>query len=70
MRELKEVFDLNISEIKNLDGDINYSDIKYLLTDDAGNKYVLKIFPNLDELALAKEESLKARVLRSTWSSS
>ncbi len=57
MRELKEVFDKNIAEIKNLDGDINYSNIKYALTDDVGKKYILKIFPDIDELALAKEES-------------
>lgn len=57
MHELKEIFNLNVSEITTLDGDINYSNIKYLLTDDVGNKYVLKIFPNLDELVLAREES-------------
>jgi ethanolamine-phosphate phospho-lyase len=57
MTEIKEVFDIEITEIKNLDGDINYSNIKYALKDALGNSFILKIFPDIDELSLAKEES-------------
>jgi len=42
--------------ITKLDGDINYSNQKYLLSDDSGNRYILKIYTDAGELALAKEE--------------
>jgi ethanolamine-phosphate phospho-lyase len=57
MTELKKIFNISVSTIKNLDGDVNYSNIKYALEATNGTKYILKIFPDKDELILAKEES-------------
>ncbi|MCH7535504.1 MAG: aminotransferase class III-fold pyridoxal phosphate-dependent enzyme [Bacteroidetes bacterium] len=54
---VKDVFDINISNIKVIDGDVNYSSLKYSLKDESGNRYVLKIYPDEDELLLAQEES-------------
>jgi ethanolamine-phosphate phospho-lyase len=54
---VETTFNITVTAIKNLDGDINYSNIKYALQDAAGKKYILKIFPDSDELVLAKEES-------------
>jgi hypothetical protein len=56
--ELKDIFNISVAEIKNLDGDVNYSNIKYALQDEHGKKYILKIFPDKNELLLAKEESI------------
>lgn len=58
MNELKEIFKLNITNFNSLDGDVNYSNIKYCLQDNNGKQYILKIFPDKDELRLAKEESI------------
>ncbi|MEO8763283.1 MAG: hypothetical protein ABI416_03310 [Ginsengibacter sp.] len=44
MREIQDIFNIEIVDIKNLDGDINYSNIKYALKDNEGKKYILKIF--------------------------
>jgi ethanolamine-phosphate phospho-lyase len=56
VKEIESIFGIKINDFKSLDGDINYSNIKYALhTPD--KKYILKIFPDKDELILAKEES-------------
>lgn len=44
------------ASIIELDGDINYSNRKYLITDSEGNKYILKIYSDKEELEVAKEE--------------
>ena len=62
MNELFEHFNIKVEDIRNLDGDINYSNIKYALKTDNDKKYILKIYPDNEELILAKEES---RILNS-----
>jgi ethanolamine-phosphate phospho-lyase len=57
MTILKDLFNITVTDSKNLDGDINYSNIKYALKSADNKKYVLKIFPDQEELILAKEES-------------
>jgi ethanolamine-phosphate phospho-lyase len=55
--ELQKIFNISATNIKSLDGDINYSNLKYSVEATDGTKYILKIFPDKDELILAKEES-------------
>ena len=55
MTEIQDIFNIQIVDIKSLDGDINYSNIKYALKDNKGKKYILKIYPDKHELILAKE---------------
>lgn len=50
------------ASVRELDGDINYSNQKYLLEDEKGNKYILKIYSDPEELEIAKEEN---RILES-----
>lgn len=54
---IDEIFDIKVKDIKKLDGDINYSNLKYALKDHNGKRFVLKIYPDHDELLLAQEES-------------
>ena len=49
-------YGINPVSITALDGDINYSNKKYLISDDAGNKYIFKVYSDSEELVLAKEE--------------
>jgi ethanolamine-phosphate phospho-lyase len=58
MKPIESIFGITIYEIKSLDGDINYSNKKYRITDNSGRKYVLKIFPDKKEWILAEEESI------------
>jgi len=58
MKQIESNFRITVVEIKSLDGDINYSNKKFRLTDNEGTKYVLKIFPDKTEWILAAEESL------------
>lgn len=55
--EIKRNYGFIPASIKELDGDINYSNKKYLVEDDSGNKYILKIYPDSEELEIAKEEN-------------
>ncbi len=57
MTDILSIFNIQIVDVKNLDGDINYSNIKYALKDNEGKRYILKIFPDKNELLLAKEET-------------
>lgn len=43
--------------VKELHGDINYSNLKYLIEDSAGNKFILKIYSDQEELEIAREEN-------------
>jgi len=47
MTEISRIFNIQVTDIKSLDGDINYSNIKYAITDNEGKKYILKIFTGL-----------------------
>jgi len=57
MTEISRIFNIQVTDIKSLDGDINYSNIKYAITDNEGKKYILKIYPDKNELIQAKEET-------------
>jgi len=57
MKEVFEHFNIRVKNIRSLDGDINYSNIKYALKADDDKEYILKIYPDNEELILAKEES-------------
>jgi ethanolamine-phosphate phospho-lyase len=57
MKEIESLFKIKITDFRPLDGDVNYSNIKYALHAADHKKYILKIFPDKDELILAKEES-------------
>jgi len=58
MKQVELIFGITISKIQSLDGDVNYTNKKYLITDDIGTKYILKSFPDENEWILAKEESI------------
>jgi ethanolamine-phosphate phospho-lyase len=58
MEQIAAKFGLKIIDAKSLDGDINYSNRKYVLTAADGKKYILKVFPDEKEWILAREESL------------
>lgn len=58
MKQVESLFGITIAGIESLDGDINYSNKKFRIIDNIGNKYVLKIFPDKTEWVLAKEESI------------
>ena len=58
MKRLESIFDITIAEIKPLHGDINYSNKKFIITDNIGTKYILNIFPDKQEWILAEEESI------------
>lgn len=55
--ELLKMYDVEALHTKPLKGDINYSNIKFELVAKDNVKYILKIFPDAEELQLAKEES-------------
>ena len=57
MDALKRNYGIDIQDTEELLGDINYSNIKYKITDIDGKKYIYKIFPEKEELVLAKEET-------------
>jgi len=54
---LKELFNIEVSEAKEHQGDVDYSNLIYELTGTGGRKYILKIFDDPQELALAEEEA-------------
>ena len=58
MKQVELNFGITISKIQSLDGDVNYTNKKYLITDVSGTKYILKSFPDENEWILAKEESI------------
>jgi 4-aminobutyrate aminotransferase-like enzyme/Ser/Thr protein kinase RdoA (MazF antagonist) len=58
MKQLEAVFGIKVVEAKNLDGDINYTNKKFKITDSNGIPYILKIFPDPTEWILAAEESI------------
>ncbi len=68
MKQIESVFEIKIAEVKSLDGDINYSNKKFKITDSIGTKYVLKIFPDKKEWALAEEESFMLEKIGHTLS--
>jgi len=57
INELKEHYNIDVSELKKLPGDVDYRNIKYEVAAKEGEKYILKIFPDKDELDLAIEET-------------
>lgn len=44
------------ASVRELDGDINYSNKKYLIEDASGSRYILKIYNDREELDIAIEE--------------
>jgi hypothetical protein len=54
MKEVEALFNIKITTAKSLDGDINYSNKKYVLETTSGTKHILKIFPDQAEWVLAK----------------
>ncbi len=57
IEDIKRNYGFIPASVTKLDGDINYSNQKYLLEDDKDNKYILKIYSDHEELSIAKEES-------------
>jgi 4-aminobutyrate aminotransferase-like enzyme/aminoglycoside phosphotransferase (APT) family kinase protein len=57
IEDIKRSYGFIPASIKELDGDINYSNRKYLIENDSGNKYILKIYTDREELEIAKEEN-------------
>lgn len=57
IKELKEYYNIDVSELRELPGDVDYQNIKYEVIAKDGEKFILKIFPGKDELELAKEET-------------
>lgn len=53
---LQKEYAVSVKEITEIDGDINYSNRKYLIQDIDNINYILQIYSDPDELALAKEE--------------
>ncbi len=65
MKEVEALFNIKITKSQSLDGDINYSNKKYVLETASSTKHILKIFPDQEEWVLANEES---RILNSIGS--
>jgi len=57
-------YNIRARSLSELDGDISYSNIKYLVEDSEGKKYILKLFPDKEELEQAKEEQRILSLLR------
>jgi len=58
VERIENIFKIKISKVKELDGDVNYSNEKYVIETIKGKKHIVKIFPERDEWLLAKEESI------------
>ena len=53
---LNAEYGLTVITLSELDGDINYSTRKFYISDSRGNRYILRVYTDREELALAKEE--------------
>jgi ethanolamine-phosphate phospho-lyase len=54
---LKSNYGITAVNIKEPDGDVNYTNLKYHVKDVSGDNYILKIYTDSQELELAREES-------------
>ncbi len=58
---LKNKYNISADSIETIDGDINYSNRKYLISGKNNSHYILKVYTDIQELQLAKEEE---RIIR------